>query len=70
MASLLKSSLSAMRLRAEAFLVAATPGLIGLGFGVILLPKAIVALFGCSGSWLNWGRGHLTNVVSGVHRFR
>jgi hypothetical protein len=33
-----------------------------------LLPKAIVALSGCSGSWLNWGRGLLTNVVSRVHR--
>jgi hypothetical protein len=35
-----------------------------------LLPRAIAALSGCSGSWLNWVRGLLTNVVSGVHRVR
>ena len=68
MASLLKSSLSAMKSRVEAFLAAATRGQIGLGSGAILLLRAIVVLSGCSGSWLNWVRGHLTDVVSGVHR--
>ncbi len=57
-----------MKSRAEASSVAVTRGQIGLGFGVILLPRAIVVLSGCSGSWLNWVRGHLTDVVSGVHR--
>jgi len=58
-----------MKLMARASLGVAIPGRIGCDCGITLLSKETRGREGCSGSWLNWVRGHLTNVVSGVHRF-
>jgi hypothetical protein len=49
-----KEQLICYEIEGGAFSVAATRGQTGLGFGAISLPRAIVALSVCSGSWLNW----------------